>query len=93
RHRMHWQSQTALPALLAAMVLIGAAFSMRHARFGGLGVMALGALGSGLGYFFLANLTQAFGASGMISAPLAAWIPPTAMAMLAVGLLLHLEDG
>ncbi len=93
RHRMHWQSQTALPALLAAMVLIGAAFSMRHARFGGLGVMALGALGSGLAYFFLANLTQAFGASGMISAPLAAWIPPTAMAMLAVGLLLHLEDG
>lgn len=93
RHRMHWQSQTALPALLAAMVLIGAAFSMRHARFGGLGVMALGALGSGLAYFFLANLTQAFGASGMISAPLAAWIPPAAMAMLAVGLLLHLEDG
>jgi lipopolysaccharide export system permease protein len=93
RHRMHWQSQTALPALLAAMVLIGAAFSMRHARFGGLGAMALGALGAGLGYFFLANLTQAFGASGLIAAPLAAWIPPAAMAMLAVGLLLHLEDG
>jgi lipopolysaccharide export system permease protein len=93
RHRMHWQAQLALPVLLAAMVLIGAAFSMRHARFGGLGLMALGAIGTGLGYFFLANLTQAFGASGAIAAPLAAWIPPVAMALLAIGLLLHLEDG
>ena len=93
RHRMHWQSQTATPALLAAMVLIGAAFSMRHARFGGLGAMALGALAAGLGYFFLAELTEAFGASGRIPPPLAAWIPPAAMAMLATGLLLHLEDG
>jgi len=93
RHRMHLQSQTALPALLASMVLIGAAFSMRHVRFGGLGVMAVGAIGAGLGYFFIANLTQAFGASGAIAPPLAAWIPPAAVALLAVGLILHWEDG
>ena len=93
RHRMHWQAQLALPLLLPAMVLIGAAFSMRHARFGGLGLMALGAVGTGLGYFFLANLTHAFGSSGVIAAPLAAWIPPVAMVLFALGLLLHLEDG
>lgn len=93
RHRMHWQAQTAKPLLLAAMVLIGAAFSMRHVRFGGLGIMALGAIGAGLGYFFLANLTEAFGALGAIPPPLAAWIPPVAMSMAAVALLLHLEDG
>ncbi|MEO1688518.1 MAG: LPS export ABC transporter permease LptG, partial [Pseudomonadota bacterium] len=93
RHRMHLQSQRALPALLAAMVLIGAAFSMRHSRFGGLGLMALGAIGSGLGYFFLANLTQAFGGSGAIAPPLAAWIPPAAVSLMAVGLILHWEDG
>jgi lipopolysaccharide export system permease protein len=93
RHRMHWQAQLAQPVLLAAMVLIGAAFSMRHVRFGGLGVMALGAIATGLIYFFLANVTQAFGGSGAIPAPLAAWIPPVSMALLAIGLLLHLEDG
>jgi len=93
RHRMHWQAQLALPLLLPAMVLIGAAFSMRHVRFGGLGLMALGAIGTGLAYFFLANVTQAFGGSGAIAAPLAAWIPPVAMTLLALGLLLHLEDG
>lgn len=93
RHRMHWQAQLAQPLLFAAMVLIGAAFSMRGARFGGLGLMALGAVGAGLVYFFLANVTQAFGSSGAIPAPLAAWIPPVAMTLCALGLLLHLEDG
>ena len=93
RHRMHWQAQTAKPLLLASMVLIGAAFSMRHVRFGGLGLMALGAIGAGLGYFFLANLTEAFGALGAIAPPLAAWIPPVAISLAAAGLLLHLEDG
>ncbi len=93
RHRMHFQAQLALPLLLPAMVLIGAAFSMRHARFGGLGIMALGAICTGIGYFFLANVTHAFGSSGAIPPPLAAWIPPVAMTLLALGLLLHLEDG
>lgn len=93
RHRMFWQSQLAQPMLLAAMVLIGAAFSMRHVRFGGLGLMALAAVLTGLGYFFLANVTQAFGNSGAVAPPLAAWIPPVAMALFAIGLLLHLEDG
>jgi lipopolysaccharide export system permease protein len=93
RHRMFWQSQLATPLLLAAMVLIGAAFSMRHVRFGGLGLMAVGAVATGLGYFVLANVTSAFGASGAIPAPFAAWAPPLAMSLLAIGLLLHLEDG
>lgn len=93
RHRMFLQSQLAAPLLFAAMVLIGAAFSMRHVRFGGLGIMALGCVMTGIGYFFLANVTQAFGNSGAIAAPLAAWIPPFAMSLLAIGLLLHLEDG
>lgn len=93
RHRMHWQGQLSTPLLLAAMVLIGAAFSMRHVRFGGLGIMALGAVLTGLAYFVLANVAQAFGASGALPAPLAAWAPPAAMSLLAIGLLLHLEDG
>ncbi|MFT6773401.1 MAG: lipopolysaccharide export system permease protein [Paracoccaceae bacterium] len=93
RHRMFWQGQLSTPLLLAAMVLIGAAFSMRHVRFGGLGLMALGAVCTGLGYFVLSNITAAFGASGGIPAPLAAWAPPAAMSLLAIGLLLHLEDG
>jgi lipopolysaccharide export system permease protein len=93
RHRLHWQSQLAAPVLFAGMALIGAAFSMRHARLGGLGTMALAAVLSGFGFFFLFDVAKALGASGAIPVALAAWAPPASAALLAAGLLLHLEDG
>lgn len=93
RHRMHWFSLLSAPVIFVAMVLIGAAFSMRHARFGGLGIMALGCVMSGFGYFFLSDIANALGASGSVPVPLAAWAPPLSAVLFAVGLLLHLEDG
>ncbi|MBY8975656.1 LPS export ABC transporter permease LptG [Rhodobacteraceae bacterium NNCM2] len=93
RHWMHLISLLSTPVVFVAMVLIGAAFSMRHARFGGLGVMALGCVLTGFGYFFLSDVTSALGASGAVPVMLAGWAPPFAAVLLALGLLLHLEDG
>jgi len=93
RHRYHWHSLLATPAVFFAMVLIGAAFSMRHSRFGGLGIMALGCVLTGFAYFFLSDIAGALGASGAVPVLLAAWGPPVAAVLLALGLLLHLEDG
>ena len=93
RHRMHWFGLLSAPIVFVAMVLIGAAFSMRHARFGGLGIMALGCVMAGFGYFFLSDIANALGASGSVPVPLAAWAPPLSAVLFALGLLLHLEDG
>ena len=93
RHRLHWQAQLALPLLFAGMAMIGAAFSMRHARLGGLGLMALAAVLAGFGFYFIADLAKALGASGAIPVALAAWAPPASTVLVAAGLLLHLEDG
>lgn len=93
RHRLHWHALLAVPVIFCAMVLVGAAFSMRHARFGGLGAMALGCVMAGFGYFFLSDLAMALGASGSVPVMVAAWAPPSAAVLLAVGLLLHVEDG
>jgi len=93
RHRLYWHAQLAQPLLFGAMVLIGAAFSMRHARLGGLGAMALWAAMTGFAFFFLTDVSKALGASGAVPAALAAWAPPAAAALFAAGLLLHLEDG
>ena len=93
RHRLHWHAQLAQPLLFAAMVLIGAAFSMRHARLGGLGGMALWAVLTGFAFYFLTDVSKALGASGAAPPELAAWAPPLAAALFATGLLLHLEDG
>lgn len=93
RHRMHWYGLLALPVVFCAMVLIGAAFSMRHVRFGGLGLMALGCVLTGFAYFFLSDIASALGASGSVPAEVAAWAPPGSAVLFALGLLLHLEDG
>lgn len=93
RHLMHWLGLLSAPIVFVAMVLIGAAFSMRHARFGGLGAMALGCVISGFGYFFLSDIATALGASGAVPVVLAAWAPPLSATLFSLGLLLHLEDG
>jgi lipopolysaccharide export system permease protein len=93
RHRLHWLGLLAMPVVFFAMVLIGAAFSMRHVRFGGLGYMALGCVLSGFGFFFLSDIATALGASGAVPVLIAAWAPPVSAVLLSLGLLLHLEDG
>ncbi|MDT8344276.1 MAG: LPS export ABC transporter permease LptG [Thermohalobaculum sp.] len=93
RHRLHWHALLAAPIAFAAMVLVGAAFSMRHVRFGGLGLMALGCVIAGFGYFFLSDIARALGASGAVPVTVAAWAPPASAVLLALGLLLHFEDG
>lgn len=93
RHRMHWYGLLSAPVVFVAMVLIGAGFSMRHARFGGLGYMAMGCVMCGFGYFFLSDIANALGASGTVPVLLAAWAPPVSAILFSLGLLLHLEDG
>jgi lipopolysaccharide export system permease protein len=92
-HRVWFQMELALPLLLAAMVLIAAGFTMRHARSGKTGQMVLLALAGGFGIFFLRNFAQVLGVNGQIPVSLAAWSPPVAAILLSLGLLLHLEDG
>ncbi len=92
-YRMWYQLELAAPAFLAAMVLIAAGFTMRHARSGGSGPLVLLALLSGFLIFFLRNFGQVLGENGQIPVYLAAWAPPSAAILLSLGLLLHLEDG
>jgi lipopolysaccharide export system permease protein len=75
------------------MALVGAAFSMRHVRFGGLGLMAFGAVFTGFGFYFIADVSKALGASGAVPPALGAWAPPLAAALFAVTLMLQTEDG
>ncbi len=92
-HRVWFQMELALPLLFAAMVLIAAAFTMRHSRLGKTGSMVLLALLGGFIAFFLRNFGQVLGDNGQIPIALAAWTPPLGAALFALGLLLQREDG
>ena len=92
-HRLHFQKILALPAVFAAMVLIGAGFTMRHVRFGNIGTMIVITVLSGFVFYAFQSMSISLGAAERIPVVIAAWSPALAAIMLAVGLLLHLEDG
>lgn len=92
-HRLHFHSMIAEPLLLLAMVLIGAAFTLRHNRKSGTVIAVGGAIVTGFLLFFVDKLVLNLGGSGGLPVLLAAWIPATASTMLGATALLHLEDG
>jgi lipopolysaccharide export system permease protein len=93
RHTVWYQMELARPLFLVAMVLVGAAFTMRPARLGRTGMAVLSAVLLGFGLYYVRNFAQILGESGQLSPIMAAWIPPVAAVLLALGLILHMEDG
>ncbi len=93
RHRLHFQALLALPLLAGTMTLVSAGFSMRATRRGGVAQMIGSGVAAGFALFVVSKVAEEFGQSGALPAELAAWAPAAAGLMLAVALLLHLEDG
>jgi len=93
RHEVLLQAELARPLFLVAMVLVAAAFTMRHVRFGGTGVGVLAAVLLGFALYFLRNFAHVLGENGQLSPALAAWVPAMASLMLGLGFLLKAEDG
>ena len=78
---------------MAAMMMVGAVLCFKHVRAGNAGARILLTVLAGFALFFLRNFAQVLGENGQIPAALAVWTPPIASMLLAVGVLLHLEDG
>jgi len=93
RHRLHFQALLALPLLCGTMALVAAGFSMRQTRRGGVARMLGSGVAAGFALFTVSKVAEEFGQSGALPAVLAAWAPAAAGLMLAVSMLLHLEDG
>ena len=93
RHQLHFQTLLALPLLAGTMTLVAAGFSMRATRRGGVARMIGSGVAAGFALFVISKVAEEFGQSGALPAGLAAWAPAAAGLMLAVALLLHLEDG
>jgi lipopolysaccharide export system permease protein len=93
RHELAYQAWLALPLLCATMALVAAGFSMRPVRRGGAAQMLAGGVAFGFALFMVSEVAAQFGKTGALPVILAAWAPAAAGLMLAVALLLHLEDG
>jgi lipopolysaccharide export system permease protein len=92
-HRLYLHSLLATPALLCAMVLVAAIFSIKISRRSSTGGMIVGGVVSGFILYFFTNVVHALGLSMSVPAVFAAWMPAGVAMILGVTALLHLEDG
>lgn len=93
RYAIWLQSELAQPVFLVALVLISAAFTIRHTRGANVGLAVLTAVLLGFALHYIRNFAQILAENGQIPILFAAWAPPFASLFLALGILLHLEDG
>lgn len=93
KHQLRFHALLASIVLTAAMLLIGAAVSIRSRRRGGAAAMLAVGVGAGFLLFILSDVVFALGLSGRAPVVMAAWTPAAAAVMLGCAALLHLEDG
>jgi lipopolysaccharide export system permease protein len=93
RYRLYLYSLLTLPVLLAAMVFMGASFSLKLSRQGGLGRVVLISALSGFAVYFFSDLTRALGQTTILPVWLAATAPAVAAILIGMTLVFHQEDG
>lgn len=93
KYLLHWHSLIARALWLVTMVIIAAIFSLRPIRQGGTVISVISGTTVGFMLYFLKDITYAMGQSATLPLILAAWAPFGLSTLMAVAILLHLEDG
>jgi lipopolysaccharide export system permease protein len=92
-YRLQYQKLLAQPFMLAAMVLLAAAFSLRFFRFGGVPKMVLGGIIAGFALYVMSKVSDDMSRAELLSPLLAAWLPVAVGGMTGFVALLYQEDG
>jgi lipopolysaccharide export system permease protein len=92
-YRLQYQKLLARPFMLAAMVLLAAAFSLRFFRFGGVQKMVLGGVASGFLLYVMSKVTDDLSNAELLTPMIAAWMPAVVGGMTGFVALLYQEDG
>jgi lipopolysaccharide export system permease protein len=92
-YKLRFDQLLATPLLFAAMSILGAAFSLRLMRLGGLALLASSGVALGFLFFFFNQLCGALGKADVIPPLLAGWTPPLLALLSAFTLLCYTEDG
>jgi lipopolysaccharide export system permease protein len=92
-YRLQYQKLLSRPFMLAAMVLLAAAFSLRFFRFGGVQKMVLGGIISGFLLYVMAKVTDDLSKAELLHPVAAAWLPVLIGSLTGFVALLYQEDG
>jgi len=92
-YRLQFQKLLARPFMLAAMVFLAAAVSLRFFRFGGVQKMVLSGVAAGFLLYVLSKVTDDMSKAGLLHPVTAAWLPVLAGGLTGFVALLYQEDG
>jgi lipopolysaccharide export system permease protein len=92
-YRLQYQKLIAQPFLLAAMVMLAAAVSLRFFRFGGVQKMVLSGVGAGFLLYVLSKVTEDLSKAELMYPIAAAWLPVLVGGLTGFLALLYQEDG
>jgi lipopolysaccharide export system permease protein len=92
-YRLQYQKLLSRPFLLASMVLLAAAVSLRFFRFGGVQKMVLAGIASGFLLYVLSKITDDLSKAELMHPVAAAWLPVLVGGLLGLMPLLYQEDG
>ena len=93
RYQLYLYTLYALPVLFAAMVFMGASFSLRTSREGGTAKIILLSALCGFGVYFFSDMTRVMGEVGALPIILAASAPAIASIFIGMTLVFNQEDG
>lgn len=91
RLKMHQLLST--PLMFAAMAMLGAVFSLRLMRLGGLTPLVISGVSLGFIVFFVNQLFSSMGKADVIPVILAGWSPAVLATLAGMTLLVYTEDG
>src|SRR5512135_791385 len=92
-YRLQFQKLLARPFLLAAMVFLAAAVSLRFFRFGGVQKMVLSGVPAGFLLYVLSKVTEDLSKAELMHPVAAAWLPVLVGGVTGFIALLYQEDG
>jgi lipopolysaccharide export system permease protein len=92
-YRLQFQKLLARPFLLAAMVFLAAAVSLRFFRFGGVQKMVLSGVAAGFLLYVLSKVTEDLSKAELMQPLTAAWLPVFVGGLTGFVALLFQEDG
>jgi len=92
-YRLQYHKLLAQPFLLAAMVMLAAAVSLRFFRFGGVQKMVLSGVGAGFLLYVLSKVTEDLSKAELMHPIASAWLPVGVGGLTGFLALLYQEDG
>ena len=93
RYEVRFHSELSHPLFLVAMMLVGCAFTMKNFLGNKKSVAIIGSIIMGFSLYYVRNFAQLLAESGQLNLIAATWIPSISSILIALGVILHMEDG